>query len=411
MTTERWLRTTLGRIAGGRQALRTGPFGHQLHASDYLPEGIPVVMPKDFAGGSIDGEAAARVSHRKAEELTSFRLRAGDVVLARRGEMGRCARVEASHDGWLCGTGVLRIRPNGDLDSRFLTHWLRAPETVSWLRDHAVGQTLLSLNVATVAELPLRLPSIEEQRKISDALSAAETAIASSRAVIEHSQALRRSLWRRLLTQGLPRCPDLGRLDPADWPRQRIGSLCTMSNGFPFKADDRSTTGLPIIRIRNLNGSEDFHYFAGPPTFGWTVEPGDLLFAWAGVKGSSFGPRLWQGPKGVLNQHIFRVQPNAGVAKEWLFETLKLATRAIEERARGFKCDLQHVRKSDVSEQLVPVPPIGVQRWIATLSRSLASIERAERLALDSLCRLKIGLSRDLLSGRVRATGWRASQA
>ncbi len=403
MTSDCWRRTTLGQVVNGGTAVRTGPFGSQLHASDYVAEGVPVVMPRDFANGSINLETLARVSSDKAAELAGFQVRAGDVLLARRGEMGRCTRIEASQDGWLCGTGVLRIRPDGALDSRFLTHLLHSPEIVSWLGDHAVGQPLPSLNVGTVARIPLLLPPIDEQRRIGSILATVDRAIECSRAALNQSLRLRGRLWRQLLTHGPGRLLDaVEGMDPRDWKLQPIGSLCTMTNGFSFKAADRASKGLPIIRVRNLNGSREFHHFAGRPACEWTVEKGDLLFAWAGVKGSSFGPCLWTGPRGVLNQHIFRLQPNPTVTREWLFETLKLVTQAIEEKARGFKSDLQHVRKSEVTEQLVPVPPLAVQYWIKTQSRALAAIEAAERESLDTLTRLKSGLSQDLLCGRVR---------
>ena len=402
MTSDRWRRTTLGQITGGRRAIRTGPFGSQLHASDYVDDGVPVLMPRDFAGGTINIETLSRVSTDKAAELAGFRVRAGDVLLARRGEMGRCVRIERSQDGWLCGTGALRIRPNDLLDGRFLTYVLRSPPTVSWLGDHAVGQPLPSLNVGTVASIPLLLPGIDEQRKIARALVAADRAIDASRAVMKQSRKLRDRFWHQLLTHGPGRGAGVVEgMDPRGWPLRPIGSLCTMTNGFTFKAADRSARGLPIIRIRNLNGSRQFHHFAGQPAREWTVEEGDLLFAWAGAKGSSFGPCLWPGPRGVLNQHIFRLRPNPTVAKEWLFETLKLVTRAIEEKARGFKSDLQHVRKAEVTEQLVPVPPIEVQRWMTAQSRALAAIEAAERRTHDTSLRLKQGLIQGLLPGRV----------
>ncbi len=404
MTKHRWRETSLGQAVGGRRALRTGPFGSQLHAADYVDRGIPVLMPRDFAGGALRAEGFARVTEEKAAELARFRVLTGDVVLARRGEMGRCIRIESAQEGWLCGTGCLRIRPNGRLDGAFLTHFLRHPATVAWLADHAVGQTLPSLNVRTLAEVPVRLPPLEEQRKIAEIARHLERAKAASLAVIDRSRKIRDGLWRQLLAHGPPAGSAIAEGGhPRDWPPEPLGSLCTMTNGFPFRSADRSATGLPIIRIQNLNGSHEFHRFAGSPAAGWTVETGDLLFAWAGVKGSSFGPCLWPGPRGVLNQHIFRVLPGEGVVTEWLFETLRLVTRRIEEKAHGFKCDLLHVRKSEVLAQPVPVPPRRVQRWVAEQSRALTAIGTSQQVALDVLTRLKQGLIHDLLSGRVRA--------
>ncbi len=403
MTSDRWRRAALGQVMGGGPAIRTGPFGSQLHASDYVAEGVPVLMPRDFADGSINLETVARVSSDKAAELDRFRVCAGDVLLARRGEMGRCTLVEAAHDGWLCGTGVVRLRPTHGLDSRYLTYFLRSPATVSWLEDHAVGQPLPSLNVGMVARIPMLLPDIDEQRRIARILAAVDRAIDCSRSAMRHGSRFRDRFWRQLLTCGPGRDSTLRQaMDPKGWKLQTIGSLCTMTNGYSFKAADRSATGLPIIRIQNLNGSREFHHFAGRPAREWMVEAGDLLFAWAGVKGSSFGPCLWNGPSGVLNQHIFRLQPHPAIGKEWLFETLKVVTRSIEEKARGFKSDLQHVRKSEVTDHLVPVPPIEVQRWMTARSKALAATDAAERQSLAALSRLKMGLTLDLLNGRVR---------
>lgn len=88
-----------------------------------------------------------------------------------------------------------------------------------------------------------------------------------------------------------------------------IGDVCDFESGNGFRPQDWKTKGLPIIRIQNLNGSDSFNYFEGEPDPSWIVEPNDLLFAWVGVKGVSFGPTIWNGPKGILNQYIYRIRP------------------------------------------------------------------------------------------------------
>lgn len=401
MTTEPWLRATLGEIAASPDALQTGPFGNQLRAADYVTEGIPVVMPKDLVDGAIATEKVARVSSEKADTLPRYRLQAGDILLARRGEMGRCALVRPREEGWICGTGCLRIRPNEQIDGRYLSYYLGWSEIVNWLEDHAVGQTLPSLNTGILAKIPMTLPVIDEQRRITAALAEVDEAITRARAVVEQARRVRHGFARFALRQSRERQTESSNASNS-WQDRTIGSLCTLTNGFAFKARDRSPNGLPIIRIQNLNGSNDFNFFAGPPNPRWTVESGDLLFAWAGVKGSSFGPCIWHGPRGVLNQHIFRVQPGEAVVKEWLFEALRLVTHEIEERAQGFKASLLHVRKADITEHIVPLPPLDIQLGIAARSRELSELVNVEQATLESLVRIKRGLTQDLLSGRVR---------
>lgn len=136
-------------------------------------------------------------------------------------------------------------------------------------------------------------------------------------------------------------------------PLVKIGKLCGFSNGHGFTPTDWKTIGFPIIRIQNLNGSQDFNYYQGEPKKEWVVNPGDLLFAWAGVKGVSFGPTIWKGPIGVLNQHIYRIHPLPGVDKRWLYYALAQVTFEIEKKAHGFKTSLVHVRKSDISNASV----------------------------------------------------------
>jgi len=152
--------------------------------------------------------------------------------------------------------------------------------------------------------------------------------------------------------------------------RRSIGNLCDFHNGNGFRPPDWSRSGLPIIRIQNLNGSQNFNYFDGEPKPKWIVEPGDLLFAWAGVKGVSFGPTIWPGPRGVLNQHIFRVVPKKGIHKYWLYLALQVATRRIEANAHGFKASLVHVQKDDITNQVVDLPPLPEQCKIAEILRT-----------------------------------------
>jgi len=182
-----------------------------------------------------------------------------------------------------------------------------------------------------------------------------------------------------------------------DHTRRSIGDLCDFHNGNGFRPPDWRPAGLPIIRIQNLNGSQNFNYFDGEPKPKWIVEPGDLLFAWAGVKGVSFGPTIWPGPRGVLNQHIFRVVPKKGVDKYWLYLALQVATRRIESNAHGFKSSLVHVQKDDITNQVVDLPPLPEQRKIAEILRTWdEAIAKLEALRAAKHDRLT-GLTQKLL--------------
>ncbi|MEM6364409.1 MAG: restriction endonuclease subunit S [Planctomycetota bacterium] len=182
-----------------------------------------------------------------------------------------------------------------------------------------------------------------------------------------------------------------------------IGELCTLINGHGFSKAVWSESGLPIIRIQNLNGSRQFNYFDGEIEDKWLVEEGDLLYAWAGVVGVSFGPCLWNGPRGLLNQHIFRIVPNDGVDRRYLYAALEYETRKIERKSHGFKSNFVHIRRSDLTDAAIRKFSPRYQKAIGVIlgevDNQLLQARRTESLRVAR----KAGLMRNLLSGRGRS--------
>ena len=196
-----WTARTLGEIA--RQAggeVRTGPFGSQLHKSDYVDDlsATPVVMPKDMVDGRVDPRSIARVDDRVVERLCSHVLRTGDIVLGRRGEIGRRAWTGDVEDGWLCGTGSMRITINGSTEvrPRFLFYYLGLPQTIGWLQGHAVGATMSNLSAGVVQQLPVRYPPTAVQDAVIEVLDAVENLIENNRRRIEILAEVARLLYR-----------------------------------------------------------------------------------------------------------------------------------------------------------------------------------------------------------------------
>ena len=117
----RWEQTTLGEVCRrGGGNIQTGPFGSQLHASDYVPSGIPSIMPVNIGDNRIIKEGIACVTEQDANRLSRHRVRPGDIIYSRRGDVERRALVRDTEEGWLCGTGCLKVRVgNGVVDPLF----------------------------------------------------------------------------------------------------------------------------------------------------------------------------------------------------------------------------------------------------------------------------------------------------
>jgi type I restriction enzyme S subunit len=146
--------------------LQTGPFGSSLHKSDYVTGGTPIINPQHLQGYGIRPSERVAVAPDTVARLSAFRLEAGDIVLGRRGEMGRCALVEIREDGWLLGTGSLALKPVEAVDGRFFAWVLRSPRTVRTLEGESVGTTMTNLNQEILYGLPVPLPPTVEQVRI-----------------------------------------------------------------------------------------------------------------------------------------------------------------------------------------------------------------------------------------------------
>lgn len=146
--------------------IKIGPFGSALHESDYIENGIPLVNPKHIVQQHIVPQSKISISEEKAEELSSYRLKANNIVLGRRGEMGRCAPISNREENWICGTGSMIIRLKKEYDAKLYSLILGSQATVTYLENSAVGSTLKNLNEKIVRKIPVPQFSNEEQHEI-----------------------------------------------------------------------------------------------------------------------------------------------------------------------------------------------------------------------------------------------------
>ena len=199
---ESWEATTLGELACKPNGfLQTGPFGSQLHKHDYLPEGIGVVNPTHLWGNRINHEDVPRISPETAARLERHRLEAGDILFARRGEIGRHGMVTKDEEGWLCGTGcfLARVRQK-HIDNRFLSYLFSTPGVIAWLNSHAAGAIMPNLNNMVLRSMPVFFPAKEVQTEIADCLDATEQKTAIHQRKYAALTALFRILLHQLMT-------------------------------------------------------------------------------------------------------------------------------------------------------------------------------------------------------------------
>lgn len=161
---EHWQVSKLGYVA---RSLQTGPFGSQLHADEYVEDGTPLINPSDISNGKLTGNPTITVEEAVVARLSRHKLELGDIVIARRGEMGRAGLVGKDNVGWLCGTGSLRARLKKDvINPKYLLYQFSMRGVSEYLSLQSVGSTMDNLNTSILGRLWVVVPPLHEQNDI-----------------------------------------------------------------------------------------------------------------------------------------------------------------------------------------------------------------------------------------------------
>ncbi len=201
-----WERSTLGAACErGGGHIQTGPFGSQLHASDYRPVGTPSIMPRNLGDNRVIADGIARIGDSDTHRLQCYLVRDGDIVYSRRGDVGKRALIRPREAGWLCGTGCLRVRlgENG-ADPGYTSYYLGHPAIREWILRHAHGATMPNLNTAILSACPFVVPPIREQRAIAHILETLDDKIDLNRRMNQTLESMARALFKDWFVDFMP---------------------------------------------------------------------------------------------------------------------------------------------------------------------------------------------------------------
>jgi len=166
---ETWAWCRLGSIF---LKLWIGPFGSLLHKSDYIKGGTPLINPKHICDGRICPEEKFSADEATCKRLSNYLMPKGAIVMARRGEMGRCAIVQDSEAGYVCGTDSLILEWPSAMNTEFVVIYMGTQTAKNYFTDSSIGQTMQNLNKRILTNMPACLPPIAEQRVIVERVQA-----------------------------------------------------------------------------------------------------------------------------------------------------------------------------------------------------------------------------------------------
>lgn len=391
-----WRTTTLGALEDeSNGVIQTGPFGSQLHASDYSDIGTPVVMPTNIRDLRISADGIARVSREHVERLTRHKLQPGDIVYSRRGDVEKCALVTDIETGWLCGTGCLLVRVGGPtVDARCLAYALSLSSTRNWISQHAVGATMPNLNTGVLREVPVHLPPIAVQRSIAATLGALDDKIDSNRRLIALAEELARAHFSRLfqidhVDTGLP--------------------LSTLVNINPRRIlpAGRASTYVGMASLPEFS-AEVYEWEQKPAGSGQRFTNGDVLMA-------RITPCLENGKTAIVDMlqpgevgwgstEYVVLAPKADVTTAWIYCLVR------DDRVRDFAIrsmsgtsGRQRFHADRLDQYRIIPPRAGALSEFNNIGTPLFTRMTQMRDEVKTLSTLRDALIPELLSGRVRA--------
>lgn len=344
-----WQTKTLGEICdAGGGIIKTGPFGSQLHESDYVDRGLPVVMPKDIVGGRVVTDSIAQIDGETAHRLSQHALKPGDIVYGRRGDIGRQALITERERGWLCGTGCLRVTLGKitDLDPQFLHYYLREAGVISWISNQAVGATMPNLNTSILRSVPVRLPPLATQRKIAAVLSAYDDLIENNTRRVRVLEQMARALYREWFVEyrfpgheQVQWVEDEGGRRPEGWEWKQLGELASVNSRSIKKGKapaevlyvDLSSVGTGVIEKTELLPFEK-----APGRARRLAQHGDTIWATVRPNRRSFALVLNPDPRLVVSTGFAVISPKE-VPLTYLYQaiTTEEFSAYLVGRARG----------------------------------------------------------------------------
>lgn len=248
--------------------IQTGPFGSQLKQAEYTEQGVPVVMPKDIIDGRISTGTIARISETKSEQLSRHALTQGTIVFPRRGDIGKCALVSASEEGFLCGTGCIKIEPpKKRLNPHFLYYYLIQPHVTEWLERNAVGSTMLNLNTEIIGRIEIPEIPLPVQDSLVEIIVNYDSLIENNRRRIhlleESARLLYQEWFVHLRFPGHEQVKIINDV-PEGWEKKTLKKIATLNYGKALKAEVRVPGPFPVYGSSGEVGFHDKALVKGP---------------------------------------------------------------------------------------------------------------------------------------------------
>lgn len=381
-----WREIQLGEVAD----VQTGPFGSQLKNEQYITGGTPVVTVEHIQDFKIIDFDYPSITNEDKERLSKYLMKEGDILFTRVGSVDLSAYVSKDQDGWMFSSRMLRVRPNKEINSRFLSYFFQQKNFRDYIINIAVGATMPSINTGILKTIPILYPPLEEQNSIAQVLSSLDDKIDLLHRQNETLEQMAETMFRQWFVEN----PNL------EWEERPLSSIATFLNGlacqkYPPKHD---MDKLPVLKIKELrNGlSKDCDWCTTEVDEKYIVENGDVIFSWS----ASLIIKIWDGQTCVLNQHLFKVTSD-DFPKWYYYLWSKFHLDQFIAIARAHATTMGHIKRGDLDEAMVLTPSEDEINEMSAHFDPIIEKIKVNNRQISKLVALKDTLLPKLMSGEI----------
>lgn len=400
-----WEKVKLGDIAN---CIQPGPFGSQLHSSDYADVGTPIIMPKDMIGGKITHQDLFRVPDEHLQRLKRHQVYDGDLMVARKGDVRKCVYITANENGWLTGSDCLKVSlDKSKCYPKYIYYQLRSPFIGRWLETISIGATMPSLNTGLLSGIQINLPTIEEQKRIADILSTYDDLIENNQKQVklleEAAQRLYKEWFVDLRFPGYETTPNTYGI-PDGWRLATVGELSAiLRRGISPKYNENGPSiviNQKCIRQSVVDFGEarkQEKVFAAEMNL---IDSDTVICSTGAGTLGRVGQIFGEHPNTTFDSHVTLVRACENIGKQYLFQFIKSKQQYLQGMGKGSTNQLE-LSRGTIQDMPILVPPYALRNAFEQQAQPIHDKITSLSNQITLLCEARDALLPKLMNGEI----------
>ena len=351
-------------------------------------------------------------------EKSIYKLQENDIVMNEGGDIGKVSCWRGTDFDCYIQNSINKITADYNrVNAGFLCYWLYNLSSLGYFWSIVSQISIAHLTKEKLSNSPVVLPPINEQAAIATYLDThcakIDNLISIQQKRIALLQELKQSVITHAVTKGLNPNVEMKQSGvewigdvPKHWKVLRGKYALSILSGFPFDSQkfefEDNGVYMPLIRIRDINGSSTEVYYSGSYPIESVVKTGEVLIGMDG----DFNISKWKGTNALLNQRVCKLREDSSMNTHYAFYMLSSPLKAIN--SVTYATTVKHLSVYDIYNAFIPVPPISEQTAIASyLDHKCATIDTSISNAqhqIDLLQEYKQSLITEVVTGKRKVT-------